>query len=234
MRPVLHGIIDNMLRLVLNVSRIVVDPRQGHTFTARIFGVPGIGRSDAWLVGSGRCTEVKLIDIDLIEGLVKVLFRATFEELRLDLGFGYFSDCDWAELVEALVAYLAVEDNFLCGYIGPVDMAEDSDVFGTSAQRKSDCQGVAVTARKQAVLGNVLKGSPLFERGQFIVNVYVHYLRDLGDLLRMSLLYSSCACWMPWSPVTVFTVTKGSFSRESRRSRTAKILSLLSVDDSGK
>ncbi len=186
-----------MLRLVLNVARIVVDPRQGHTFTARIFGVPGIVRSDAGLICYGRSAEVKFIDIDLVEGLVKVLFRASFEELRLDLGLGYFGDGDGAELVEALVAYLAVKDYFLRGYICTVDVAEDSDVFGTSLQGECDCEGVAVTARKQAVLGNVLKGSTLFECGQFVVDVYVHYFLDLGDLFFIRRSYSSWACCMP-------------------------------------
>ena len=94
MRPVLHCIIDDMLRLVLNIARIVVYPRQGHALAAGVFGIPGIGRSNTRFVDSRRRSEVKLIDIDLIEGLVKVLFRAAFEELGLDLSLGYFGDSD--------------------------------------------------------------------------------------------------------------------------------------------
>ncbi|MDY5537441.1 MAG: hypothetical protein SPF81_09555, partial [Sodaliphilus sp.] len=47
-------------------------------------------------------------------------------------------------------------------------------VYGTSAQRKSDCERVAVRAAEKAIVGNELKGSPLFECGQFVVDVYVH------------------------------------------------------------
>ena len=40
---------------------------------------------------------------------------------------------------------------------------------------------------------------------------------DFGDLLFMRRWYSSCACLMPLSPVTVLTVTKGSSNRSLRR-----------------
>ena len=40
-----------------------------------------------------------------------------------------------------------------------------------------------------------------------------YFLLDLGVLFRMSCSYSSCACLMPVSPVTVLTVTKGSSRR---------------------
>ena len=43
---------------------------------------------------------------------------------------------------------------------------------------------------------------------------------DFGDLLFMRRWYSSCACLMPLSPVTVLTVTKGSSNRSLRLSWT--------------
>ena len=55
----------------------------------------------------------------------------------------------------------------------------------------------------------------------FCCNVYdnglqkllsIHFLLLFGDLFLINVSYSSCACLMPVSPVTVFTVTKGSFS----------------------
>ena len=39
---------------------------------------------------------------------------------------------------------------------------------------------------------------------------FFYFLLDFGDLLFMRRWYSSCACFMPLSPVTVLTVTKGS------------------------
>lgn len=49
------------------------------------------------------------MSIDFIESFVKILFRATVEELRLDLGFVDFRNGYVAEFVKSLVAYLAVE-----------------------------------------------------------------------------------------------------------------------------
>lgn len=55
----------------------------------------------------------------------------------------------------------------------------------------------------------------------FCCNVYddgsqkllsIHFLLLFGDLFLINVSYSSCACLMPVSPVTVFTVTKGSFN----------------------
>ena len=96
--------------------------------------------------------KVKLVDIDLVKGLVKVLLRVSFEELSLGLSLGYFGNRDRAELIEAPVSNLTVEYNFLRHDIRTVDVAEDSDVFRATAKRKGDSEGVAVTARKQAVL----------------------------------------------------------------------------------
>lgn len=56
----------------------------------------------------------------------------------------------------------------------------------------------------------------------FCCNVYddgsqkllsIHFLLLFGDLFLINVSYSSCACLIPVSPVTVFTVTKGSFNR---------------------
>ena len=118
-----------MLRLVLNIARIVVDPRQGNAFAAGVFRIPRIGWSNAGLVGCCRSAEVKFVDIDLVESLVKVLFAPALQKLSLDLGFGDFGYCDGTELVEALVAYLAVKDNFLRGDIDPVDVSEDVNIL---------------------------------------------------------------------------------------------------------
>ena len=47
--------------------------------------------------------------------------------------------------------------------------------------------------------------------------IFLYFLLFFGDLLFMRRWYSSCACLMPLSPVTVLTVTKGSSNRSLRR-----------------
>ena len=121
---------------ILNIARIVVDPRQGHAFHIVEMRVPGFFRRR--VVAARSVAEVEFVNVDVIESDVEVLLGAPFEELRLDLGIGYLCDDDGAELVEVSVADFAVEDNLARDYVGTVDMAEDVEVLRALAQRKSD------------------------------------------------------------------------------------------------
>lgn len=111
---------------VLNVARSVVDPRESDAVITESKPQPSVGRSDACLGRCRRLSEVELVDVDFVKRLVKILLRTTVKKLCLDLGFVDFGNGDAAELVEALVAYLTVEDNLLRCYVGTVDVAEDS------------------------------------------------------------------------------------------------------------
>ncbi|MBS7410825.1 MAG: hypothetical protein KIG59_07710 [Muribaculaceae bacterium] len=42
MRFILHCIVDDILRLILNVARIIVDPRERHALAPGIVGEPGV------------------------------------------------------------------------------------------------------------------------------------------------------------------------------------------------
>ena len=87
---------------VLNIARIVVDPRQSHALHIVYEGVPRlIGRG---VGGLCRRAKVKFVDEHIIESDVEVLLRAAFEELRLDLGIVDFGNGDRTELVEAFIA----------------------------------------------------------------------------------------------------------------------------------
>ena len=77
---------------VLNIARIVVDPRQGYALHFVSERVPGIFGSA--VVGIGRASEVKFVDVDIIESNVEVLLAAPLQKLRLDLGIINLRDSD--------------------------------------------------------------------------------------------------------------------------------------------
>ena len=139
----LRCIVNNVVGKILNIPRIVIDPRQSHTLHLIKGGIPGVGGRG--VVGAGCAAEVKFVDINIIESIIKILLAPPLQELRLDLGLGDFGDSDRAELVEALVAYLTVEYNLLSSDIGTVDMPEDSDILRAIVQRKGNSEGVTVT-----------------------------------------------------------------------------------------
>lgn len=98
-------------------------------------------------------------------------------------------DGDGAELVEAPVSYLAVEDNLLSHGIRTVDVTEDSDVFRATAKRKGNCEGVAVTARKHPVFRDIFKLVAFIQGHEFVVNVYQHKNSTFAGTTAKVLIY---------------------------------------------
>ena len=103
-----------------------------------------------------------------------------------------------------------------------VDMPEYVNVPGTSFQWKRNRQRITVSSREEAVFHDEIKRRAFLQHCLLFVYDDCHVLRDFGVLLRISFSYSSCACLMPVSPVTLLTVRNGS----SRRSRSSRIVSV--------
>ena len=151
----------DVLRAVLNVARSIIHPRQGDKREIVEAVIPGSHRSDCRSVNRSRRTEVKFVDVDVIEGRVEVHFRATFEELRFHFGLGDFRHDDRATKHECTVNDLTVENHLVCRHVGTVDVAEDGEVLRATTERKGDCERVAVRAAEKAVVGDVFKRSVL-------------------------------------------------------------------------
>ncbi len=138
----LCSIVHDILGEVLDIARIVVDPRQGDSpRPRRVARIPSLCRS-----GFARRpgTEVEFIYINIVERPGEVLLAAPFEKLTFDLGGVYLVDSDRAELEKLAVAYLALVDNLSGNDIGTVDVAENGDVLRAVFQWKSDAQSIAV------------------------------------------------------------------------------------------
>ena len=185
----LRGIIYDIFGEILDIAGIVVDPRQGHASVGVRGRVPGVGGRYLRSRGCRRCAEVEFVYIHLVESLVEVLLGAPLQELRLDLGLGYFGNGDRAELVEASVAYLAVENHLLRRHIGTVDMAEDCKVLRAVFERKGDCQRVAVAAAEHTVFGNILKRSALLQGREPVVDVDLHKISTFTVVSAKVLFY---------------------------------------------
>jgi len=140
MKFILGLVIDNTLGQILDVSRIVVDPRQGYILAIMFIRIPAVLRFVFLNVSqiSIRTTEVQFIDVNLVEGLVEVLFRATFEELSLYFKLRDSCDRERAVLIEIPVAQLAIESHLLRSHIRAVYAAEDVNILRASAERERD------------------------------------------------------------------------------------------------
>lgn len=71
-------------------------------------------------------------------------------------------------------------------------MPKYRDVLGTPSQRESDRQRIAVTSRKQSILGNEVKGRAFLQYGLFIVDDDFHKCNVLPLLLAKVAHYISC------------------------------------------
>ncbi len=172
MPPVLRGIVHGIFCEILNIARIVVDPRQGHGLRPRrIARPPRLGRVE---LARRPLAEVEFIYKDVVEGLRKVPLAASFKELAFDFGGVDFIDGDGAELEKLAVANLALEDNLTRHDIGTVDVAEHGDILRAVFQRKGDAQRIAVGAAEHTVFGHILKRSAGFENGIASVDSYFH------------------------------------------------------------
>ena len=86
--------IDIIGEVVGQALRRVVPPRQRHRFELLCYRVPGLRRRERGRVGNFGRAKRQFIDIDLVKGLVEVLLRPAFKELRLDLGIVDFGNGD--------------------------------------------------------------------------------------------------------------------------------------------
>ena len=216
-------VIDRAIRThrILNVSGSVVHPRRADI--AEIIAISHLLSIGTEIMRSSPVRLImqrrhrQLIDIDVIKGRVIVRCRASFQELRLHLRVRDRHDRHRAVLMEVLVMYLTVQQLRVEVEILSVDMPEYSDVLCTSLDRKRNGERITVCPREVVVLGDEIKRSALLQDSPLFINQYNHERRDLGVLLRISLSYSSCACFMPVSPVTELTVRKGSSNLSRRR-----------------
>ena len=123
---------------VVYVSAVVVHPRKSHVSVAE---AQRTRRQSCPLCG---VAHNQLVQIDVIECLVKVLFTAPFQELRLHLHVRNLRDGDCTGLEEGAITYVAVKHYLRACHIRPVYMPEDVSVLLASLQREGDGHCVAV------------------------------------------------------------------------------------------
>lgn len=152
---------------ILNIARGIVDPWKRHALHVLQLRVPGVSRGAVVTVIAG--TEVKLIDINIIERGVEVLLASTLQELSFDFGIINFSNRDRAELAETLVPDFAVEDDPAGINIGTVDMSEDSNIFRATAQGKGNSERITVRAGEESVFADELKRGSFFREASLLL-----------------------------------------------------------------
>ena len=67
--------------------------------------------------------------------------------------------CDSTGRIEIDVRDFAIKDNLWFVDVGTIDVAEDSDIFGATTQRKSNGERIAVRTCERAIFSHELKGS---------------------------------------------------------------------------
>lgn len=161
MPPVLRGIVHGIFCEILNIARIVVDPRQGHGLRPRrIARPPRLGRVE---LARRPLAEVEFIYKDVVEGLRKVPLAASFKELAFDFGGIDFIDGDRAEFEKLAVPYFALENNLTGDNVRTVDVAENGRILRAVFQRKGYAQSIAVRTAEHSIFGHIFKRCAGFE-----------------------------------------------------------------------